>query len=158
MLTYSASVESHSEHPIARGITKAAEERGVRLKEASNVEALPGKGLKGRVNGKEVMGVSPVFVMEKQLSFDQERFNQWSEEGKTVIFTLIDGQVSGMIALDDMIRETAKEAILELKEIQIKMLTGDNLKVAQYFGNKLGVDAVFAEVLSHQKSDKIEQI
>jgi len=77
-----------------------------------------------------------------------------------VIFTLIDGYVGGMIALADMIRESSKEAILELKEIQIKsiMLTGDNQKVAQYAVNKLEVDEVFAEVLPHQKSDKIEQI
>ncbi|MEK5400298.1 copper-translocating P-type ATPase [Paenibacillus sp. FSL K6-2859] len=160
LLTYAASVESHSEHPIARGITKAAKEKGIALKEASNFEALPGKGLRGEVNGKEIMGVSPVFVKEKKLSFNENLFNQWSEEGKTVVFTLVDGQVAGMIALADMIRDTAKEALKDLKEMNIKsiMLTGDNQKVAQYVGKQLGMDEIFAEVLPHQKSDKIVQI
>ncbi|MDN4067598.1 heavy metal translocating P-type ATPase [Paenibacillus vini] len=160
LLTYAASVETHSEHPIAKGITKAAKEKGIQLKEVTDFKALPGSGLQGFVDGKEIMGVSPVYVKEKRLSFDGERFNQWSQEGKTVIFILIDGQVAGMIAMADMIRDTAKDAVQELKNMGIKsiMLTGDNQKVAQYVGNQLGLDEIFAEVLPHQKSDKIDQI
>ncbi|EES73369.1 haloacid dehalogenase-like hydrolase, partial [Paenibacillus sp. oral taxon 786 str. D14] len=160
LLTYAASVETHSEHPIARGITKAAKEKGIQLKEVTDFKALPGSGLQGIVDGKEIMGVSPVYVKEKRLSFDEERFNQWSQEGKTVVFILVDGQVAGMIALADMIRDTAKDAVQELNDMGVKsiMLTGDNQKVAQYVGKQLGLDEIFAEVLPHQKSDKIDQI
>ncbi|WP_178020444.1 copper-translocating P-type ATPase [uncultured Paenibacillus sp.] len=160
LLTNAASVETHSEHPIARGITKAAKEKGIQLKEVTDFKALPGSGLQGVVDGKEIMGVSPVYVKEKHLPFDEVRFNQWSQEGKTVVFILVDGQVAGMIALADMIRDTAKDAVQELKDMEVKsiMLTGDNQKVAQYVGKQLGLDEIFAEVLPHQKSDKIDQI
>lgn len=160
LLALAASIENHSEHPIAKGITKAAKEKGISLKDVALFKALPGSGLRGTVDGKEIMGVSPVYVKEKQLSFDEERFNQWSQEGKTVVFILVDGQVAGMIALADLIRDNAKDAIRQLKEMGIKsmMLTGDNQKVAQYVGKQLELDEIFAEVLPHQKSDKIEQV
>ncbi|WP_413242726.1 HAD-IC family P-type ATPase [Paenibacillus sp. 1P07SE] len=106
------------------------------------------------------MVVSPGFVIEQHITFDELQFNEWSKEGKTVVFTLINGELAGMIALADIVRETAKEAVRELKHMNIKsiMLTGDNKKVAQYVGDQLGLDEIFAEVLPHEKSDKIEQV
>lgn len=160
VLSYAAAVEEQSEHPLARGITAKAKDEGISIKKATNFESLTGKGLRGTVEGKEVMVVSPGYVKDQQISFDQNRFNQWSEEGKTVVFTLINGELAGMIALADIVRETAKEAVAELKGMGIKpiMLTGDNTRVAQYVGDQLGMDEIFAEVLPHEKSDKIEQV
>lgn len=160
ILSYAASVESHSEHPIARGILKSAEEKQLTILPVQNFQSITGKGLQGQVDGKEIMVVSPGYVRSENLSFDERPFNEWSAEGKTVVFTLVDGEIGGMIALADIVRDTAKEAIHKLKEINVKsiMLTGDNEKVAHYVGAKLNMDEIFAEVLPHEKSDKIVHI
>ncbi|WP_236016953.1 copper-translocating P-type ATPase [Siminovitchia thermophila] len=160
VLSLAAAVEAHSEHPIARGILKSAKERQLSIPSVSNFQSLTGKGLQGEVDGKEIMVVSPGYVRSQNLSFDEGPFNEWSAEGKTVVFTLVNGKIAGMIALADIIRDTAKEAIHQLNELNIKsiMLTGDNTKVAQYVGAKLGMDEIFAEVLPHEKSDKIVHI
>ncbi|MFA8439800.1 copper-translocating P-type ATPase [Pueribacillus sp. YX66] len=160
ILALAAAVESHSEHPLARGILKSAEEKKLAIKPVQNFQSLTGKGLFGQVDGKEIMVVSPGYVRSENLSFDEGPFNEWSSEGKTVVFTLVDGKIGGMIALADIIRDTAKEAISKLKEINVKsiMLTGDNEKVAHYVGAKLNMDEIFAEVLPHDKSDKIVEI
>lgn len=160
VLSLAAAVEAHSEHPIARGILTSAEERQLSIPQVSHFQSLTGKGLQGEVDGKEVMVVSPGYVHSEKLSINEDSLNEWSEEGKTVVFTLVNGKIAGMIALADIIRDTASEAINKLKEINIKsiMLTGDNAKVAQYVGAKLGIDEIFAEVLPHEKSDKIVYI
>nr|WP_246516927.1 copper-translocating P-type ATPase [Lederbergia ruris] len=160
VLSLAAAVEAHSEHPIARGILTSAEERQLSIPQVSHFQSLTGKGLQGEVDGKEVMVVSPGYVRSEKLSINEESLNEWSEEGKTVVFTLVNGKIAGMIALADIIRDTASEAINKLKQINIKsiMLTGDNAKVAQYVGAKLGIDEIFAEVLPHEKSDKIVYI
>ncbi len=160
ILALAAAVEAHSEHPLARGILKSAEERKLTIKPVQNFQSLTGKGLQGEVEGKAIMVVSPGYVRSENLTFDEGPFNEWSEEGKTVVFTLVDGKIGGMIALADIIRDTAKEAINKLKEINVKsiMLTGDNEKVAQYVGAKLNMDEIFAEVLPHDKSDKIVEV
>jgi len=160
ILMYAASVEAQSQHPLARGITTHAKDKGITLAKVTDFESLTGKGLRGTVDGKEVMVVSPGHVKQQKLTYDQESFNTWSDEGKTVIFTLINGELAGMIALADIVRDTSKEVLHELKAMGIKsiMLTGDNKKVAQYVGNQLDMDEIIAEVLPHEKSNKIEQI
>lgn len=160
ILALAAAVEAHSEHPLARGILKSAKEKQLDMMPVQNFQSLTGKGLRGEVDGQEIMVVSPGYVRSENLSFDEGPFNEWSEKGKTVVFVLVDGHVGGMIALADIVRDTAKEAINELKKINVKsiMLTGDNKKVAQYVGSKLGIDEIFAEVLPHEKSDKIVEI
>ena len=99
-------------------------------------------------------------MKELNLKFDMVQFDQWSSKGKTVVFTLIDKKLAGMIALADIVRETAIDAINILKGINVKsiMLTGDNVKVAHYVGGQLGMEEIFAEVLPHEKSAKIEHI
>lgn len=93
-------------------------------------------------------------------NYDHVQFNEWSAEGKTVVFTLIEGKLAGMIALADIVRETAMDAIAQLKKMKIKsiMLTGDNEKVAHYVGKKLDMEEIIAEVLPHEKSEKIDHI
>lgn len=160
VIMYAASVEAQSQHPLAKGITTDAKVKGITLTKVTDFESLTGKGLRGTVEGKEVMVVSPGYVKQLNLTYDQDSFNKWSEEGKTVIFTLINGELAGMIALADIVRENSKKVLSELKSLGIKsiMLTGDNRKVAQYVGNQLGMDEIIAEVLPHEKSNKIEQI
>ncbi|GKV56892.1 heavy metal translocating P-type ATPase [Sporosarcina sp. NCCP-2222] len=160
VISYAAAVEAQSQHPLAKGIIKKAEELELPLRKVENFKSLTGKGLVGIVNDMQVAVVSPGFVREQNLSFDEGLFDKWSSEGKTVVFTLIDETVAGMIALSDIVRETAVDAIQQLKEMDIKsiMLTGDNSKAAHYIGQQLHIEEIIAEVLPHEKSENIEHI
>src|SRR5699024_11894031 len=107
-------------------------EKETSFKEITDFESINGKGIQGSIDGKKVNVVSPGYVNDNNLSYDQQQFGQMSEEGKTVVFVLLDDELGGMIALADIVRETAKEAIATLKKngVHSIMLTGDNKKVA----------------------------
>jgi len=160
VLTWAASLEQHSEHPIATGIVSSANDKGLTFKEITDFESITGKGIQGKIDGKKVNVVSPGYVNDNNLSYDETQFNKMSEEGKTVVFLLIDETLAGMIALADIVRETAKEAIANLKEngVHSIMLTGDNKKVADWVAKQLDIDEVYAEVLPDEKSDKVKEI
>ncbi|QGH36290.1 cadmium-translocating P-type ATPase [Gracilibacillus salitolerans] len=160
ILSFAASLEQNSEHPIATGIVKFSEERKVKLGKVTDFESITGKGIQGKVNGKKVNVVSPGYVKNHHLSYDQQLFNEMSEEGKTVVFVLLEDELTGMIALADMVRETAKEAITSLKENGVRsiMLTGDNQKVANWVAKQLDIDEVYAEVLPDDKANQVKKI
>src|SRR5699024_2443989 len=157
VLNWAASLEQHSEHPIATGIVKSAKDKGMSLKEIADFESITGKGIQGSIDGKKVNVVSPGYVNDNNLSYDQDHFQQMSGEGKTVVFFLIDDELVDMIALADIVRETAKEAIAKLKKegVHYIMLTGDNTKVANWVAKQLDIDDIYAEVLPNEKSDKV---
>src|SRR5690625_4168119 len=112
------------------------------------------------IEGKKVNAVSPGFVNSQNMDYDKRKFNELSEVGKTVIFVLLDDELIGMIALADIIRESAKEAISELKEkgVHSIMLTGDNEKVAHWVAEQLDIDEVYAEVLPDDKANQVKDI
>jgi len=156
LVRYAGSVEAHSEHPIAQGIVRSAGE----LMPVEDFKAIPGKGAEGRVNGKEVKVVSPGYLRENNIAANISGIEKLSEQGKTVVFVLIDGKVSGAVALADILRPESKNAIAVLKEMGIRsiMLTGDNKKVAKWASDELGLDEYFAEVLPHEKAAKIKEV
>lgn len=156
LLRYAGSVEAHSEHPIAQGIVRSAGE----LMPVDEFKAIPGKGAEGRVNGKQVKVVSPGYLRENNIAVNTDRLEELSEQGKTVVFVLIDGNVTGAVALADIIRPESKNAIAALKAMGIKskMLTGDNSKVAKWVSDELGLDEYFAEVLPNDKAAKIKEV
>ena len=160
VLRLAASLESHSEHPIAAGIVRAATERGVRYPAPDNVVAIPGKGAQGSVNGADVKVVSPGFLKDQKVSLDDVRIARLAEQGKTVVYVLADGPVVGAIALADIIRPESRETIKQLKAMGIKpiMLTGDSTAVARRVAGELSLDDYFAEVLPDQKATKIEEV
>lgn len=160
VLLWGASVEQHSEHPIAQGIVGEAQEDGLSLAHVQNFQSLTGEGIKGDVNGEEIHVVSPGYVNKSELAYDEMAFNEMSEVGKTVVFVLKDEMVTGMIALADIVRESAKEAISSLKEAGVHsiMLTGDNEKVAHWVAEEIGVEEVYAEVLPDEKADQVKEI
>ena len=160
LLSIAYSVEANSEHLLARGIVKEAQKLNLQLKKVSDYKTIPGVGLSADVEDNEVMVVSPGYIMSHQIEFDSEKYNKLASEGKTVIFVLFAGKLIGMIALADIIRESAKQAVDMLKEMNIEsiMLTGDNEKVAQYVGKAIGISRVIAQVLPQQKADKIDEI
>ncbi|RPF53487.1 heavy metal translocating P-type ATPase [Aquisalibacillus elongatus] len=160
ILQLAASVEQKSEHPIAEGIVHAAEEREITLKNIENFSSSTGEGIEGQVDGQTIKVVSPKYVQENSINFDQDSFNQLSDQGKTVVFVLLDQQLMGMIALADIIKDEAKEAVKLLKDagIQPVMLTGDHQKVANWVSKQIGIDEVHAEVLPDHKANHIKEI
>ena len=156
ILKYAASVESHSEHPIAKAITTAVNE----LFKVEEFKSIPGKGAEGKVNGKHIMIVSPGYLREKGMVLKDERAERIASQGKTIVYVLIDGQLRGAIALADIVRPESKKAISMLKKMGIKcmMLTGDNKQVAKWVAEEIGLDEYFAEVLPHEKSQKVKEI
>jgi len=160
LLSIAYSVESNSEHPIARGIVKEGKKLNLKMKEVKNYQNLPGKGLKATIEEREVMVVSPGYMRSEKIAFDEKHYEKLAQEGKTVIFVLERNLLLGYIALSDIIRETAKEAIDTLKTMHVGsiMLSGDNQRVASYVGNILNMDKVIAEVLPQEKAFKIDEL
>ncbi|WP_230972199.1 heavy metal translocating P-type ATPase [Archaeoglobus neptunius] len=159
VLKIAASLEAKSEHPIAAAIVEEAEKRQMKLEEVEEFRAIPGKGVEGAVNGRRFMVVSPGYIKEKGIEVE-EKVERLKQQGKTVVFLLEDGKVAGAIALADKIRQESKEAVARLKAMGIKcmMLTGDNRFVAKWVAEELGLDDYFAEVLPHEKAEKVKEV
>jgi Cu2+-exporting ATPase len=156
LLKYAASVESRSEHPIARGITAETED----IFAVEDFRAIPGMGAEATVDSHDVKVVSPGYAAQAGLAVDDERLAGLSAQGKTVVLVLMDQQLKGAIALADIIRPESKEAISKLKEMGVRpmMLTGDNRQVAQWVAQELGLDEYFAEVLPQEKQEKVKEV
>jgi Cu2+-exporting ATPase len=156
LLKYAASIETHSEHPIAKGIATSIE----KPPRVENFKAIPGKGAQGKVEGKDVKVVSPGYLKENNISMADKRIEKFNSQGKTVVFVTIDGDLEGAIALADIIRDESKEAISKLKGMGIRcmMLTGDDKLVAKWVSEEIGLDEYFAEVLPKDKAEKIKEV
>lgn len=156
LLEYAASVEAYSEHPIARGIAASAEH----VYKVEKFQSIPGKGAQGIVEGKEVKMVSPGYLKEQDIIIEHRLVNNLILQGKTVVYLMIDGKVKGAIALADIIRPEAKQAVKTLKEMGIKcmMLTGDREQVAKWVAEETGLDEYFAEVLPLEKAAKVKEV
>ncbi len=156
LLQYAASVDANSEHPIAQAIASSSEKKFP----VDEFKGIAGKGAEGRVEGKAVKVVSPGFLREHNIAMTDKRVEELQAQGKTVVFILIDGALKGAIALADIIRPESKQAIAELKAMNIRcmMLTGDNKQVAQWVSDQIGLDEYFAEVLPRDKAAKVKEV
>ncbi len=160
LLELAASVNSHSEHPIAKAIVSKAKDSKIKLKEIKNFKRISGKGAQAFINGKSVVIGSPQLANE--LKIDQtevkDKVLKLSAQGKTVIYVMVENKLAGIIALVDVIREESREAIKELRKLGIKtvMITGDSEKVASWVAKKIGLDDYFAQVLPEDKSAKVK--
>jgi Cu2+-exporting ATPase len=160
LLRLAASLESQSEHPIAQGVVRAAQERGLTFSAPEGFRAIPGRGAEATVEGREVKVVSPGYLREQGVAVEELRVHAIANQGKTVVFVVVDGRPAGAFGLADLIRPESREGLRRLKEmgIQVMMLTGDAQPVAQWVARELELDEFFAEVLPHQKSEKIKQV
>ena len=160
LLRLAAGVERSSQHPLAKGVVKRAEELQLSLPSVEDFMSMTGIGLEGKVAGTLIRVVSPRYIRQEKITIDELAFEKLSEEGKTVIFVLKNKQLLGMIALADLVREEAKETVTALKNKGINsiMLTGDNKKVAHWVAKQLGIDEVHAEVLPDDKSRQVKNI
>ena len=158
LLEFASSVEINSEHIIAKAIVDYVKEKNIKNSKIADFKAIPGKGAQGKVNKKTVIIGSPSLLEELKINIDDERMIDLQNQGKTVVFALLDGELVGAFALSDKIREVSKEAIRQLKEegIKVYMLTGDAKEVAASVSEELGIDDYFAEVLPDQKAEKIK--
>jgi len=159
VLRQAAAVEQHSEHPIAAGILREAEDRGLDRPDASDFEALTGEGVRAMVGSTEVRVLSPGAVAEN-VTLPEHDAGTLQQQGKTVVYVVRDGVALGALALADIIREESREAIQTLHDlgIDVVMLTGDNERVAKWVAEELGLDRVIAEVLPDEKSAVIEDL
>jgi Cu2+-exporting ATPase len=158
ILMYASAVEQNSEHHIAKGILQTLKEKKLELWKSENFQLMQGVGVSGTVNGKTVIAAGPNYYKDKSQELP-EIPNDINQDAETVNFLLIDGEVIGIITLADTIREGSKQAINDLKEMNIKsyLLTGDNEKIAAAVSNELGMEGFFANVLPHNKQEKIKE-
>ena len=158
ILQYVAAIQQHSEHYIARGILKVLKEKNLELWQSADFTYLQGIGVSGIVKEKMVVAAGPnYFTKDKKALPDIP--SSIDQDTETVNFILMDGEPVGMITLADSIRESSREAIEQLKAMNIKsfLLTGDNEKIAASVSYKLGMDGYLANVLPHQKQEKVKE-
>jgi len=154
--SYAAAVDANSEHPIAKAIASSSNAK----LNVENFKSIPGKGAEGKVDGHEVKVVSPGYLREQNIDLADDRIEPLQAEGKTVVFILVDGQLKGAMALADIVRPEAKQAIEALKALDIRcmMLTGDNKATAKWVSDQVGLDEYFAEVLPQDKAAKVKEV
>lgn len=157
ILRLSSALEQQSEHPIATGILQKVKELSIAIPPTETFHAIPGKGVEATVEGKKILVVSPGYLKEINMHLP-DGFT--ANDTETVVFVIINQELAGYIALSDEIRPESAEAVKTLKENHIKsiLLTGDNHKVAKSVSESLGMESFIAEVLPHQKSEKIKEL
>ncbi len=157
ILRIAYSLERQSEHPIARGIVKKAEGLGLSPLDVREFESVRGKGIKGKVEGKLVHLLSRRALEDKGIGLPGR--GELPDVG-TEVFVLVEDRPVGVIVLGDQVRKQAKEAVDALKGLGIKcyMLTGDNEDIAKWVADQLGLDGYFAELMPHQKQEKLEAL
>ena len=162
LLSFAASLEQGSEHPLADAIVEGTKEKGVDPKKAESFESVTGKGVVGKVGGHEVVLGTSVLMDDHNIDISglTERAESMRREGQTAMFAAVDGKAAGLIGVADPVKETTPEAIelLHKDGVEIVMLTGDNKTTAEAVSSKLGIDRVMAEVLPDQKAGMVKQL
>jgi len=162
-VSIAAGLETNSEHALARAIVEEAARRGVPPSPVNRFEALKGRGVRGRVDGREVYVGGPRLLESIGAAVVpdlEDSAARWSSEGKTVVSLVEDGKAIAVFALADVIREESREAVDRLKEmgIDVAMITGDSEDVARWVGRELALDEQFAQVLPDQKAQRVKEL
>jgi len=160
LLSLTAAVEQNSEHIIAKAIVEHVRKKGKKIPKATDFKAIIGKGAEAQVGASRVYVGSPNLLKELSIEASDEKLVELQGQGKTVVFSVIDGKLAGAFALADKIREESRTAIQDLKAkgIKVYMLTGDAEAVAKGVSKELGIDDYFAQVLPDQKAEKIKAL
>ena len=162
LLIYAASAEKGSEHPLGEAIVRAAIDRGYQLCELQSFNAIPGHGIEVGIQGKQVLLGNKKLMIEKTIDVSSlsETSDQLAYDGKTPMYMAIDGQLAGIIAVADTVKESSKKAIETLHQMGIKvaMITGDNQKTADAIARQVGIDLVLAEVLPADKANEVKKL
>ena len=162
LLLYAYALEKNSEHPLAKAIHMYAQKKKIEAKEVDELEALAGHGLQAKINGKGLYGGNRGFVEEKVAVANEilQKGEQFAKEGKTPLYFAMDQKMLGLIAVADVLKEEAAQAVQELQDlgIHVTMLTGDHEETAKAIGRLAGVDEVIAGVLPDGKESTIRTL
>lgn len=162
LLKLAGSIEKGSEHSLAEAIVKAAEEKQLVLSQVSKFQAIPGHGVEGIVDGKRVVFGNKRLMDKENISIGtaSDKISEMENSGKTVMMIGIENKLVGLIAVADIIKESAKEGLLALQKlgIEVAMITGDNKRTANAIGKILGINRILAEVLPDQKEAEVRKI
>jgi Cu+-exporting ATPase len=160
VLSLAASVEQASEHPLARAIVRAAQERKLPLAPETEFQANPGGGVKGRVLGKQVLAGTARFLDQQGIVLNAGGDSDAAESASTAINVAVDGRLVGVLSLSDEIKASTPEAIRALRKegLRVVMLTGDRREAAKKVAAQLGIEEFQAEVLPEQKTDVIKKL
>ena len=159
LLKNAYALENKSEHPLGKAVADYCRVNGVALKDVDNFRIHAGNGLEGTVNGKSVRGGNSKFIRNIDASFE-EKAKELAMQGKTPLFFEAEGELMGIIAVADTIREDSSEAVNELKKLGLYtvMLTGDNKRTAESIGKLSGVDMTVADVLPGDKETIVKKL
>ncbi|MDE6491563.1 MAG: copper-translocating P-type ATPase [Lactobacillus sp.] len=161
VLSVAASLEESSEHPLATAIVKEAEKKNIKPEKVQEFEAIEGKGVKANYHDQTAFVGSSRLLADVNISQEMsQQANRLQEEAKTVVYVGLNGEIIGLVAIQDVPKPSSKEAISELKKRGLKtvMLTGDNEKVAQAIANEVGIDQVIAGVLPNEKAEHVQKL
>jgi len=162
VLEFAAIAEKNSEHPLAKSIVKKARESNLDLQNPADFVAIPGRGVRATYNGNTILVGSPkqLELEGVEISAVEEHISQFQQEGKTVVLVALNSQLVGLISLLDSPKQSAKSAIMALKDngVEVVMLTGDNKRTAATIANDLSIDRVIANVLPSEKVNVIKEL
>ncbi|MCL4366493.1 heavy metal translocating P-type ATPase [Patescibacteria group bacterium] len=160
VLQLAASLEKGSEHSLAEAILNKAEEEKIKFLEITKFKAIAGHGVEGIVAGKRVVLGNRRLMEKEKIKIDEKEIEKLENEGKTVMVLGVNGQLKGLIAVADTIKDSAREAVksLQRKGIEVIMITGDNQRTAQAIADQVGIKRILAEVLPDQKEAEVKKI
>lgn len=162
LLQITASAEKGSEHPLGQAIVRGAEDAGFGLLNMENFESLTGRGIEAQIGGQTVLAGNRKLMNERGIALAalEEASDRLAEEGKTPMYVALDGRLSGIVAVADVVKQSSHAAIKELHRmgIEVAMITGDNKKTAAAIAKQVGIDHVLAEVLPQDKSNEVKKL
>ena len=162
ILRLAAAVEKHSEHPLGEAIVSGAEGRGLKVGKVDHFKSVTGKGVRGMVEGREVVLGNRHLMSELGFELDgaARRLEKLEGEGKTAVLVSVEGALAGAIAVADTLKEHSKSAVDHLKLMgkTVVMITGDNMLTGEAIGRQLGIDRVLAEVLPGDKAEEVKKL
>ncbi|WP_226540640.1 heavy metal translocating P-type ATPase [Bacillus carboniphilus] len=162
ILSYLYTAEDASEHPLAEAIVDYAKEHNAQKVKQTNFEAIPGHGIKSEINNQVFLVGTRKLMSKYNINYSsyQESLSTFENQGKTAMLIALEGQVVGVIAVADTVKETATKAINQLQQngIDVYMITGDNQKTAEAIAGQVGINHVFAEVLPEEKANHIKTL
>lgn len=161
VLTIAASLEESSEHPLASAILQKAKDKEISLVKVEKFEAIEGKGVRANYNGQVAFVGSNRLLVDVNISREMaSRAEKLQNEAKTVVYVGLDGEIIGLVAIQDVPKPSSKDAIKELKArgLMTVMLTGDNKRVAQAIADEVDIDKVIAEVMPNDKAQQIKEL
>ncbi|WP_445491982.1 heavy metal translocating P-type ATPase [Niallia sp. 03133] len=161
-LSLVASAENQSEHPLAQAIVSGVKEKNISLKLVSDFEAIPGFGIKAKVESEEVLVGTRRLMKNHNIAIDSilQEMDALEVKGKTAMLVAVNGEYAGLVAVADTIKDSSKEAIERIRQlgVDVVMITGDNKKTAEAIASQAGIEKVIAEVLPEGKAEEVKKL